>query len=40
VAIVGAFLASRLPAHLVEPGTEEIPLASDVIGASPGEGVR
>ena len=33
VAIVGAFLASRLPARLVEPDTEEVPLVNDAVNA-------
>ena len=34
VAIVGAYLASRLPARLVEPETGEIPIG-DVLDARP-----
>ena len=36
VAIVGAFLASRLPSRLVEPETGELPLVNDAVSARPG----
>jgi EmrB/QacA subfamily drug resistance transporter len=38
VAVVGAFLATRLPARLIEPDAAELPLASDAIVANRGEG--
>jgi MFS family permease len=31
VAVVGALLASRLPARLIEPESEEVPLTPDVV---------
>jgi hypothetical protein len=34
VAVVGAFLASRLPSRLVEPEAGQIPLG-DAVGAGP-----